>query len=129
MKSLLIQAWTIQKSGGQYFLPYTHLVYLNEIVKYYDRICLISPTNIHRNSMAKGSVPIEGFKNVEVYELPYSDGYIAALRYFPSYLKAYRRFKNYDVSYVRYPIPFGWIQKLFLREKSRIIHFVGDPMD
>lgn len=129
MKTLLIQAWTVHKYNGEYFLPYTHWVYLNEIVKYYERVCLISPTKVHQDSTAKGLVRIDDFKNVEIYELPYSEGYIAALKHFPSYINAYRKLKFFDASYVRYPIPFGWLQKFFFRKKSRIIHFVGDPID
>src|SRR5690606_31075751 len=46
-----------------------------------------------------------------------------------SYVKAYRSLKSFNFSYVRYPIPFGWLQKFFFKKKARIIHFVGDPMD
>jgi len=129
MKSILIQAWTVHKSNGQYFLPYTHWVYLNEVIKYYSRVCLLSPTKIHKGLPVKGLVRIGDVENVEVYELPYSHGYIASLKYFTSYIIAYRKLNSFDSSYVRYPIPFGWLQKFFFKRKPRIIHFVGDPID
>src|SRR5690606_5347263 len=129
MKSILIQAWTVHKSNGQYFLPYTHWVYLNEVIKYYSRVCLLSPTKIHKGLPVKGLVRIGDVENVEVYELPYSHGYIASLKYFTSYIIAYRKLNSFDSSYVRYPIPFGWLQKFFFKRKTRIIHFVGDPID
>src|SRR5690606_35640562 len=129
MKSILIQAWTVHKSNGQYFLPYTHWVYLNEVIKYYSRVCLLSPTKIHKGLPVKGLVRIGDVENVEVYELPYSHGYIASLKYFTSYIIAYRKLNSFDSSYVRYPIPFGWLKKFFFKRKPRIIHFVGDPID
>lgn len=129
MKSITIHAWTIHKVENKYFLPYTHWIYLNEISKLYYRICLISPIKGYDGSVENGMLEISNFRNVEVYELPYSHGYIDALKYFRSYFKAYRRLKYFDSSYVRYPIPFGWLQKLFFKNKDRIIHFVGDPID
>jgi glycosyltransferase involved in cell wall biosynthesis len=42
---------------------------------------------------------------------------------------AYYRLRKYAVSYVRYPVPFGWLAKVFMYKKKRIIHYVGDPVD
>ncbi|MEN5233485.1 glycosyltransferase family 4 protein [Sphingobacterium faecium] len=128
-KSILIHAWTLYKKDGQYYIPFTHWVYLNEIVKYYDKICLLSPTDLHLKDEVSYEA-ISCFPNVEVYELPYTEGYIAAIKYFFHYNKAYKELSShYDVVYARYPIPFGWLQKFYFQGKRRIIHFVGDPMD
>lgn len=50
MKNLLIQAWTIHKSNDKYYLPYTHWVYLNEIVNYYDEVTLLCPVIKNKGS-------------------------------------------------------------------------------
>jgi glycosyltransferase involved in cell wall biosynthesis len=127
MKSILIQAWVVHKFQDSYYLPYTHWVYLNEIVKYYGQVCLLSP--VSRSETANtGLVPIE-FSNAYVMELPYSNSYIGSLKYFHSYFATYKNLKHFDVSYARYPTPFGWLQKIFLIKTKRIIHFVGDPID
>lgn len=129
VKSILIHAWTLRKKDGKYYIPFTHWVYLSEIVKYYDKICLLSPTDLDLNDETMYE-SIDGFSNVEVYELPYTDGYIAAVKHFFKYKKAYKELSShYNVVYARYPIPFGWLQKKYFQGKSRIIHFVGDPMD
>ncbi len=128
-KSILIHAWTLHKKDGHYFIPFTHWVYLNEIVKYYDKICLLSPTNLGLKDEASYE-SISCFPNVQVYELPYTNGYIAAIKHFFKYRKAYQQLSpNYNTVYARYPIPFGWLQKEYFKGKKRIIHFVGDPMD
>ncbi|WP_051285474.1 glycosyltransferase family 4 protein [Aequorivita capsosiphonis] len=129
MKSIVIHAWTLHKKGDKYFIPYTHWVYLNEIVKYYSKVCLLSPINLIKSGNSSLET-ISNYKNVEVYELPYSDGYIDAIKYFFHYKKAYKELaNNYDVVYARYPIPFGWLQSFYFKDKKKIIHFVGDPVD
>jgi len=129
MSSILIQAWTVHKSGDEYYLTYTHWIYLKEIVKYYDNICLLSPIKIHKSLIKEEMVPINFFTNVTVKELPYSNSYISAVKYFFKYLSAYKNLNKFDVSYARYPIPFGWLQKIYMKKSKRIIHFVGDPID
>ena len=63
MASILIQAWTVHKSGDNYYLPYTHWVYLNEIVNYYTEVCLLSPIKTDDNAEKEGLVLINFFKN------------------------------------------------------------------
>lgn len=130
-RSILIHAWALFKSGEEYYIPYTHWVYLNEIVKYYDRVCLLSPTKVLLTSDNTSNFEsLKGFNNIEVYELPYSKGYIDSIKYFRSYFKGYKRLsKEFEAAYTRYPNPFGWLQMLFFPNKKRIIHFVGDPVD
>ncbi len=127
MKSILIQAWSVYKIQDHYYLPYTHWIYLNEIVNYYDEVCLLSPVNVNDISNA-GLVRVD-FKNVYVEALPYSNSYLTSIKFFYSYFSIYKKMKYFDVSYARYPIPFGWLQKFFLKGTKRIIHFVGDPID
>ena len=129
MSSILIQAWTVHKSGDEYYLTYTHWIYLKEIVKYYDNICLLSPIKIHKSLIKEEMVPINFFTNVTVKELPYSNSYISAVKYFFKYLSAYKNLNKFDVSYARYPIPFGWLQKIYMKKSKRITHFVGDPIN
>jgi glycosyltransferase involved in cell wall biosynthesis len=127
MKSILIQAWVVHKFRDNYYLPYTHWIYLNEIVKYYDEVCLLSPVNVN-DASNKGLVSID-FSNVYVKELPYSNSYISSVKNFYTYFATYKKIKYFDVSYARYPAPFGWLQKIFLKKTNRIVHFVGDPID
>ncbi|MBC9908888.1 glycosyltransferase family 4 protein [Chitinophaga varians] len=129
MAKLLVHAWVVHREGGRYYLPYTHWVYLKEIVKYYDEVCLMSPVQKHSGTGAKNLMDIGCFDNVKVYALPYSPNYVRAVPHFPAYLKAYRKLKNYDEVYARYPVPFGWLGKFFFKGKKRIVHFVGDPVD
>jgi glycosyltransferase involved in cell wall biosynthesis len=129
MKSILIQAWTVHKSGEKYYLPYTHWVYLNEIVKYYDSVCLLSPVLMNQTAKENGLVSISCFANVSVIELPNASSYVHTIPHFFKYVKAYKNLAKYDVAYARYPIPFGWLQKVFMKGSKKIIHFVGDPID
>ena len=129
MSSILIQAWTVHKTVDGYYIPYTHWIYLKEIAKYYNDICLLSPVIKNNNLNKEGLVAINPFFNVTVKELPYSSSYLGSVKHFFKYLSAYKHLKQFDVSYARYPIPFGWLQKIFMRNSKRIIHFVGDPID
>lgn len=129
MTSILLHAWTLHKRDNKYYIPYTHWVYLNEIAKYYDKICLLSPVNKNLQD-TEAFEEIGMFKNVEVYELPYSEGYIDAVKHFFKYKRAYKELSSrFEVVYARYPIPFGWLQKDYFKSKKKIIHFVGDPVD
>ncbi|WP_177765354.1 glycosyltransferase [Flavobacterium sp. I3-2] len=129
MSSILLHAWTLHKKDNQYYMPYTHWIYLKEIVKYYDKVCLLSPVNLNLKDETKFE-SVSMFKNVRIYELPYTEGYIQAIKHFFTYVDAYKTLsKEYDKVYARYPIPFGWLQASFFKNKKRIIHFVGDPTD
>ncbi|CAM3389158.1 glycosyltransferase family 4 protein [Aequorivita lipolytica] len=128
-KSILIHAWSIHYDGLSHYLPYTHWVYLNEIVNYYNKVSLLSPVISNSNASKESLVSIKDFHNVSVVPLPASTSYVNTIKHFLSYLKIYRRLTNYHTAYARYPVPFGWLQKLFLKDSNRIIHFVGDPID
>nr|WP_067063839.1 glycosyltransferase family 4 protein [Mucilaginibacter sp. L294] len=51
------------------------------------------------------------------------------IRFLPQYIKAYKNIGTADIIYIRYPVPFGWLSKVYLKGIKRIIHFVGDPID
>lgn len=119
----------LHKKDGKYYIPFTQWIYLNEIVKYYEKVYMLSPTNVNLQ-VEDIYEPLSCFSNVEVYELPYTEKYLEAIKYFFKYKKAYKSLApKCDVVYSRYPIPFGWLQKFYFKGKRRIIHFVGDPMD
>ncbi len=128
-KYILIHAWTVHFDGENYFLPYTHWTYLNEIVIYYDRVSLLSCVKVNYEVANSDMISLNSFLNVDIIELPFSKGYAASIKYFFKYYKTYKGLKNIDVYYARYPIPFGWMSKIFQKNKKRIIHFVGDPID
>ncbi|MDR1417830.1 MAG: glycosyltransferase family 4 protein [Endomicrobium sp.] len=127
MKKILIHAWTIHKKENKYYLPYTHWIYLKEIVKYYDEVVLLSPCRNLKTDKDYSS--LEVFDNVFIKELPPSQGYISAIKYFFKYRRAYEEIKDVTTYYARYPIPFGWLQKVYGKKARRIIHYVGDPID
>ena len=128
-RSILIHAWTLHKIDNHYFIPYTHWIYLNEIIKYFDKVCLLSPVN-KKSKNEDQFESIKEFKNVVVYELPFSNRYIDAVKYFFFYKKAYKKLASkYDEVYARYPVPFGWLQQSYFKNKNKIIHYVGDPID
>ncbi|MDQ7918278.1 glycosyltransferase family 4 protein [Mesonia sp. MT50] len=129
-KILLIHAWSVQKKDKEYFIPFTHLIYLNEIVNYYDSVILLSPCKVLNNNEITTYKSLNNlFNAVSVYELPEIASYFHAIKYFPKYLIAYRRLKDINTYYSRYPVPFGWLQKLYGKDSKRIVHYVGDPTD
>lgn len=130
MKSkILLHAWALEKKAVDYYIPYTHWVYLNEIVKYYDEVVLLSPCRLLREGERTDFLCITEFSNVAVYELPYSATYISAIKNFFKYKRGYKEINDVTTYYSRYPVPFGWLQKLYGKKSRRIIHYVGDPVD
>lgn len=103
-----------------------HWIYLNEIRIYFSKIYIIVPVGIIKDS--KDLIPLQ-FENVEILSVPFYSTYKGALKTFFHYLYRYCFVGQVDVAYSRYPAPFGWLQKVFLKNKKRIIHYVGDPLD
>ena len=130
MSSILIQGWTIHKSGDEYYLNYYHWVYLKEILKYYDDICLLSFISIMKDNSDE-LMEIGTFKNVSVHPLHYEQDltYIGLIKHFPKIFRTFKSLRKFDVAYARYPGPFSWLQKVFMNKSKRIIHFVGSPVD
>lgn len=126
MKKLLIHTWTAYSFEGKYYLPYMHWVYLNEIQQYFSKIYIIIPVG---NIKDTKDLILMDFLNVEILSVPFYSNYKGALKTFFYYVKRYYFLPEIDVAYARYPAPFGWLQKFFLRKTERIIHFVGDPID
>ena len=131
MKSkVLLHAWRVHKKGDKYYLPYTHWIYLKEIIKYFDEIIVLAACRKLEEADEIDDLEINSLGNIKVYELPTSSGsYISSVRYFFSYLKAYRSIKDITTYYSRYPTPFGWLQKIYGKDSQRIVHYVGDPED
>lgn len=128
MKKLLIQGWSLEKDDDGYYIAATHYIYLKEIVHYYDKVCLLAPVKQLSAGAKSELTPLKNAGEILVYELPYSNSYVSAIKNFGAYLKAYKQLKPvYDRVYVRYPTPFGWLGARFF--KDVIIHFVGDPID
>jgi glycosyltransferase involved in cell wall biosynthesis len=130
MASILIQGWTVHKVGDEYYLPYIHWIYLKEILKYYDDICIVAPVEITKDNSNQFS-KIGIFNNVNVYPVYHTEcvTYISGAKNFFSFFKVYKSLRNFDVTYARYPDPFLWLQKVFFSKSKRIIHFVGRPID
>lgn len=126
--NILIQAWALYKFNNKFYIEYTHNVYITEIHKIYKKIYLISPVKTIDVAQVATLCEIQG--NIEVIELPFFKNYLQAYKYFFSYISSYRKLKklSFDTVYSRFPSPFGWLQKIYFKEK-RVIHFVGDPID
>jgi len=126
-KKIVIQGWLLHKIESEYYIPYTQLVYLKEISKYYDQICLLSPV---KKTLKTKYRSLKNIKGIIIYDLPFNKNYLSAIKNFFYYVKAFNALsKEYDIYYVRFPNPFGWLSKIFFINKKRIIHFVGDPID
>lgn len=126
MSKLLIHTWTAYKKNDDFFLPYMHWVYLNEIQQYFTKVYIVVP--VGEVTDAKDLVPMQ-FPHVEILAVPFYSNYKGATKTFFHYVKHYNNLPPIDVAYSRYPAPFGWLQKIFLNKKERIIHYVGDPID
>ncbi|MCF7906876.1 glycosyltransferase family 4 protein [Patescibacteria group bacterium] len=126
-KKIVIQGWLLHKIKSEYYIPYTQLVYLKEISKYYEEICLLSPVKKTLNTEYRS---LKNIKGIVIYDLPFNKNYLNAIKKVLYYIKAFSVLsKKYDIYYVRFPNPFGWLSKIFFANKKRIIHFVGDPID
>ncbi len=125
---ILIQAWTVYKFNKNYYIEYTHSIYLETLKKYYNEIHLISPTKTVNELDTKPLYKIN--KSIVVHELAYFQNYVYAYKHFFSYLKIYKKLSKikYNTIYTRFPSPFGWLQKLYFKQ-NRVVHFVGDPID
>jgi glycosyltransferase involved in cell wall biosynthesis len=130
MTKILIQAWRVTKIAQSYYLPYTHKIYLDEIFQLYDVVYLVSPVS-HSSEVRTDLHQISG--NLKVIELGDYTTYAGAFWLFPNFYNAYKKIKkeclDIDVFYTRSPSPYGWLQRYFFKEKFRIVHYVGDPVD
>ncbi|MFM2653665.1 glycosyltransferase family 4 protein [Vibrio owensii] len=127
MKTILIHAWLLTEYDGCYYLPYSHIVYLREVKKHY-RVILLSPV---RKVNDKPSDLHIVRSDVQVIQLPYYSSYANSIKKIFKIVNVYRQIdtRDIDVFYARSPAPYGWLQKVFAKNKNRIIHFVGDPID
>lgn len=131
MNKILIQAWNIYRLNDEFYIEYTHYIYLQEISKMYCEIYLISPViDIDESEVGQRKKISTINASIVVKMLPGVVNYISAVKNFFYYLREYNSLKkiNFDLVYTRFPSPFGWLQKYFFRSK-RVVHFVGDPID
>lgn len=129
---LLLHAFNIEKKGEDYYLPYSHWVYVAEMIKHFDKVVILAGCKKLTNSQISQNVLIGDLSKIEVYELPVSPTatYISSIRFFIYYAIGYRNIKDVTTYYSRYPTPFGWLQKIFApKHIKRIVHYVGDPVD
>lgn len=126
--SILIQAWSVYRYNGSYYIEYTHAIYLKNIRNMYEEISLVSPIKDIDFEVSKRLSKIH--ESVSVFELPDFSSYISAYKNFLNYVKLYNslKHKKFDTVYSRFPSPFGWLQKIFFKS-NRVVHFVGDPID
>lgn len=128
---ILVQAWKVFKcnADNEYYIEFTHDIYLQKIRSLYTDIYLIAPI-VELDSYQTVSFSKIDSNIVKVIELPEISNYLSAYKHFFSYLGVYQKIKNieFDTVYSRFPSPFGWLQ-MFYFNKNRIVHYVGDPID
>ncbi|MGS0706916.1 glycosyltransferase [Acinetobacter sp. ANC 3781] len=127
-ESILIQAWEVYSYKGVYYIEYTHFIYLETILKKYNKVYLVSPINIIEFEETKKLYKLSD--NISIFEIPGFSSYISAYKNFFSYVKVYKKIKhiNFDTVYSRFPSPFGWLQKIYFKG-NRVVHYVGNPID
>lgn len=124
---ILIQAWGVYKNEGNYYIEYSHAIYLRTLSKKYKEIFMICPTYyINKEQTNKYSM----LSNIAIFELPTFSSYLNSYKNFYHYIRLYKKIKNnnFDTIYSRFPSPFGWLQ-MFYFKKNRVVHFVGNPID
>ena len=129
MKHLLVHAWALHKCNGEYFIPYTHWIYVREMAPYFDKLTLLSPVKDQPQAPRGMKRLSDAKRDVNVEELPWFNSYAGAIKHFLAYRNAYKKCSTICTHvYVRYPTPFGWLSMYYFDPKRRIIHFVGDPV-
>lgn len=129
MKKLLIHAWALYRIDAEYYIPYTHWIYVREIKNYFNNLVFLSPVK-ELKQVPEGMHKLkDATAKFSVIELPWYGSYVAALKHFFAFRKAYRAAAGCSHVYVRYPVPFGWLSEYHFAPANRIIHFVGDPLD
>lgn len=129
MRSLLIHAWAIHKVDNQYYLPYTHWIYLEQMRVRFEQIVLVCPTVKSDKAKINGFKEVITFGQIQLVELPGRVGYAASIPIFFHYFLALLRHRKVDVAYFRFPVPFAWLGRILNVGRLKILHFVGDPAD
>lgn len=121
-------SWSFSKdSNGEYFVAYTHWIYIDFIAKHFQKVYIISPVKNVEQVQDQNSVSC--FKNVEMIPIPNYKGMLDAQKYFYHYCKAIKSVVNkVHLFYCRVPGPFSWMPRLLFRKKC-IMHYVGDSID
>lgn len=121
-------SWSFSKdSRGEYFVPYTHWIYIDFIARHFQKVYIISPVKNVEQVQDQNSISC--FKNVEMISIPNYRGMLDGQKYFYQYYKAIKSIANQvDLFYCRVPGPFSWMPKLLFRKKC-IMHYVGDSID
>ena len=125
---LRIYAWKFYKFNNDYYIQYTHWVYLSEICQLFKKIEIIAPIEYVQSKHKLDGLIMVNFENISFVEIAninsFQSGYKNILKLFLLCIKL----DKVDKLYLRYPFPLTWLVRLFHRNKI-IYHFVGNPLD
>lgn len=122
----ILASWSLVQKDKDIYIPTTHYLYLDFVVKMYKKVYLISPLS---QEVSKQRGRVLNFENVEVVPLPYNSSFLGALKNWKAYRNALGQVSGKaDVVYCRVPDPFSWMPSLLFKKKT-IMHFVGDTID
>lgn len=125
---LRIYAWKFYKFKKDYYIQYTHWIYLSEICKLFKKIQIIAPTEYVESKEKLDNLIKVNFNNISYFELSnitsFQSGYKNIFNLFILCMKL----KKADNLYLRYPFPLTWLVRLFHRNRI-IYHFVGNPIE
>ena len=126
-KSIAILAsWNLVQVGDMIYIPSTHYLYLDYIVKIYKNVFLVSQLSVGDSPGKRHRLD---FSTVSVVPLPYANSYLDSIKNVRAYYKALSNVcPNVDIVYSRVPDPFSWMPTLLFKTNS-IRHFVGDTID
>jgi len=123
---VILAGWSIDIIDGDYFIPYTHYLYIDYICNRYKNVVLISSV---RKKLLKENNKIKlDYSNLKIEPIPYYSSYKNAILKIKYFYKAIKKHKKNSLFYCRIPDPFSWMPALFFNRKC-IMHFVGDSID
>ncbi|MEZ9511770.1 glycosyltransferase family 4 protein [Vibrio breoganii] len=119
--------WGVRKIGDDHYISPLHNLYLNEALKYYDEVILLSSLALNESDCKEKIC-----SKIKVYLLPSIKNYVSSYKHFFSITNEISKITNsYSGStfYLRTPQPLCWYF-LFHRKNSKLIyHFMSNPIE
>ncbi|WP_324031406.1 glycosyltransferase family 4 protein [Aeromonas caviae] len=120
--------WGVAIDNGNFYLPAVHNMYINEALKCFDEVVLISK-KVESSSQCSSLVS----ESVKIYTLPVMSNYLSGLK---SLKQIYKTFslvsKSYPQAsyYIRSPEPYNWIFSFIMRGNNKLVyHFMSNPIE
>lgn len=120
--------WGVSECNSSYFISATHDAYIQEVLKYYDDVILISKETAKSDSHSS-----QINKNVRVVLLPRFKNYADSFKYFFEIRKVIKNCVVDDaIYYIRSPEPFSWLFHFYCKKNtnvSLIYHYMSNPIE